>query len=110
MGDFVLRKTGVAGSTLRGGDTLRGTDAGGQTYTLSQSVDARLYGWEPPLNLVATAVSTSEIDLTWTATPGATEYFVYRDGVQIAWTTNAYYDDTGLTADTLYTYRVRAAR
>jgi len=68
----------------------------------------------PPTNLQATAVSSSEIDLTWTAstTGGITGYHVYRNGngTPIA-TVNApatSYKNTGLQAGTTYTYTVTA--
>src|SRR3989344_3934555 len=64
-----------------------------------------------PTNLSATAVSSSQINLTWTASTdnvGVTGYNVYRGGVQIASVANTSYNDTGLSANTSYTYYVRA--
>jgi fibronectin type 3 domain-containing protein len=71
-----------------------------------------------PTNLVATPVSSSQIKLTWTASTdnvGVTSYqvsrclgFGCRFFTQIGTATTAAYSDTGLTANTLYTYRVRA--
>lgn len=67
-----------------------------------------------PANLVATATSTSEINLSWDAGLGQTSYEVERqDDGDPGWTslsrsiTGTTYSDTGLTADTQYTYRVR---
>jgi hypothetical protein len=62
-----------------------------------------------PVNGVATGVSTSQMDLTWDAFPGATGYDVERDGTVIATNvaTNAY-SDTGLGSGTSHDYRVRA--
>jgi len=72
----------------------------------------------PPANLVATASSTSQINLTWTASTssaGVGSYLVERcqgagctTFAQIAAPTAASYSDTGLLAATTYTYRVRA--
>lgn len=62
-----------------------------------------------PGNLQATAISATEIDLTWDAVFGATGYDLERDGVIIVTdhpTTS--YSDTGLTPETEYAYRVRA--
>ncbi len=68
----------------------------------------------PPTNLQASAVSSSEIDLTWTPSPsgGVTGYHVYRDGggTPIG-TVNASatsFPDTGLQAGTTHAYVVTA--
>ena len=72
-----------------------------------------------PQNLSANAVSSSQINLIWTASTdniGVTSYHVYRcmgsgsctPTTQIATTTTNSYSDTGRTANTLYRYRVRA--
>jgi Glucose/sorbosone dehydrogenases len=68
-----------------------------------------------PTNLQATAVSTSRIDLTWTASTdaggsGLAGYRIFRNGGvnPIATVTTAGYSDTNLAASTLYTYTVRA--
>jgi hypothetical protein len=62
-------------------------------------------------NLVATAVSQTQIDLTWDAAslPVPQVYDIERDSVVFLEDhTATSYSDTGLTANTLYTYRVRA--
>ncbi len=64
-----------------------------------------------PTNLVASAVSSTRIDLTWTASTdnvGVSGYRIYRDGVQIATTSAASYPSTGLAASTAYSHRVAA--
>ena len=71
-----------------------------------------------PGNLTATAASSTEIDLAWTAstsTQGIAGYRVERcqgagctTFVQIATTSGTTYTDTGLAANTSYSYRVRA--
>lgn len=71
-----------------------------------------------PTNLSATAVSSTQINLSWTASTdnvGVTGYLVERcEGAgcssfsQIATPTATTYDDTGRTASTSYSYRVRA--
>ena len=64
-----------------------------------------------PTNLSATDVSSSQIDLSWTASTdniGVIEYKIYRDTVEIDTTTNTTYSDTGLSHSTLYTYTVSA--
>ena len=71
-----------------------------------------------PSNLTATAISTTQINLSWTASTdnvGVTGYLVERcQGVgcsnfaQIATPAGTTYNDSGLTAATSYSYRVRA--
>ncbi len=71
-----------------------------------------------PSNLTATAPSTSQINLSWTASTdnvGVTGYFIERcQGAgctlffRVAVSTGTAYSDTGLSADTTYEYRVRA--
>jgi GH18 family chitinase/chitodextrinase len=64
-----------------------------------------------PANLTATAVSASQINLSWTASTdsvGVTGYRIYSGGSQIAASSTNAYPDTGLLASTLYTYTVSA--
>jgi hypothetical protein len=68
----------------------------------------------PPTNLRATAVSSSEIDLTWTASPSGsvTGYHIYRDGggspIGSVNAPTTSFQDTGLGAGTTHTYVVTA--
>jgi glucose/arabinose dehydrogenase/chitodextrinase len=64
-----------------------------------------------PTGLAATAVSTSQIDLTWNASTddvGVTGYDVFRDGAAVATVGANAYSNSGLAAGTTYTYAVRA--
>jgi len=64
-----------------------------------------------PTNLAATAVSSSQINLSWTASTdntGVTGYRIYREGVQIAISTTNSYSNTGLNSSTTYLYTVAA--
>lgn len=64
-----------------------------------------------PNNLTAAPVSNTQINLTWTASTdniGVSGYQIFRDSIQVATTTNNYFNNTGLTASTTYTYYVRA--
>jgi hypothetical protein len=64
-----------------------------------------------PTNLAATAVSSSQINLTWTASTdnlAVAGYRIYRGGVQVNTSATNSYSDTGLTASTAYTYTVAA--
>ncbi len=72
-----------------------------------------------PAGLTATAVSSSQVDLSWTAAANATGYNIYRANAAYVATslankitatpiTGTTYNDTGLTAGTTYFYRVAA--
>jgi chitodextrinase len=64
-----------------------------------------------PTSLTATPFSTTQINLSWTASSdnvGVTGYRIYRNGTQITTTTTNTYSNTGLTASTTYTYTVSA--
>ncbi len=61
-----------------------------------------------PTNLQGAAVSSSQINLTWNASAGATGYQVFRNSTQVGTPTSTSYSDTGLTASTQYSYYVKA--
>ena len=64
-----------------------------------------------PAGLTATPLSSSRIDLSWTASTdnvGVSRYRVLRDGTEVGLPAGNAYSDTGLAADTEYTYTVIA--
>lgn len=66
-----------------------------------------------PSNLTASAVSSSAIDLQWSASTdnvAVEDYLVFRDGTQVATVAAASttYRDSGLLASTTYSYTLRA--
>ena len=115
--DFMVVNSYLAGLMLSStvGDTPSATGASDH-YSVDGIFD--LSAWAPTdttpptqvQGLVATAVSSSQIDLTWTANtePDLDHYNVYRDGVLVASVSVASFSDTGLTAGTSYTYEVSA--
>jgi len=67
--------------------------------------------WLPPTNLLVTHPSPTQSDLTWTAVLGARFYQVERNGELLSVrVTGTSYSDTGLSASTPYSYRVRAEK
>ncbi len=62
----------------------------------------------PVQNLIATAVSSTEIDLTWTGIAGAQNYTVRRNGDPIFTGLTTSYQSTGLAPSTQYSYTVAA--
>src|SRR5205809_7379213 len=64
-----------------------------------------------PTGLTATAVSSSQINLSWTASSdnvGVSGYRVYRGGTQIATRSTTSFANAGLATSTAYTYTVAA--
>lgn len=64
-----------------------------------------------PSNLTAIASDSTNVSLSWTASSdnvGVTSYQIYRDGVQIGTSTQTRYADSGLNANTNYSYYVKA--
>jgi hypothetical protein len=69
----------------------------------------------PPTNVVATATSTSNVNVSWTASAGAVTYNIYRSAdaltYSLAGSTTAptvTFNDSGRFANTAYLYKVRA--
>ncbi len=64
-----------------------------------------------PANLTATAVSQSQINLSWSASTdnvGVAGYQVFRNGAQVGTTTSTSYMDSNLASSTTYSYTVTA--
>ena len=64
-----------------------------------------------PAGLTAQAVSSTQVNLSWSASTddvGTTGYRVYRDGTQVAAASGLTFQNTGLAAGTTYSYQVSA--
>ena len=59
------------------------------------------------VDLTVTPVSSSQMALTWQKSATASYYRVYRNGINIANTTQNTYFDPGLASGTLYCYQIR---
>jgi len=112
--------TGLSGSTSYS-YRVRATDASNYMsgYSNTASATTAAPTFTAPGNLTATASSSSQIGLAWTAateTGGTiTEYLVERcqgsgcsSFAQVGTAPSTSFTDTGLTASTFYSYRVRA--
>jgi hypothetical protein len=91
-------------------------DGAGNANTSAYSDTIILDMTAPPVpsGLTATAVSSSQINLSWSAVvdttggSGLAGYKVYRSVTQIGTTTATNYSDYGLTANTQYCYTVKS--
>lgn len=61
-----------------------------------------------PTNLTATATSPTVVDLSWSASAGATGYNVFRGGQLVGSPSTTSFTDSGLTPSTNYSYTVSA--
>jgi len=90
--------------------TVRGYNSTTGFYSVYSTPAVETTTPDPPTGLTSTGVSTTGIDLSWVN--GETNYDyvkVERDSVEISSEAGSAttYSDTGLTASTSYTYRVR---
>lgn len=99
-----LGKDDYFGYGLVDAEAAVGLATGGGAPTDDTTPPAQVTG------LAASAVSSSQIDLSWDANsePDLSHYNIYRDGVLIAQPTTNSFSDAGLSASTTYTYEVSA--
>jgi chitodextrinase len=98
--------------------TVSAFDAAGNNSGLSNTATATTLIFVPdnilpsiPTNLIAAAITSSQINLNWTASTdniGVTGYKIFRNGSQIGTSTVASFNNTGLTTSTTYFYTVSA--
>jgi len=114
---FNLTGTLPTGMTFTAG-TLSGTPTQSGSFPISVSVNDTggctgsqnytLVIVAVPTNLVATTVTTTQVNITWTGVSGATSYEVTRNGSSLGTTGATNFSDTTASASTTYVYRVRA--
>jgi chitodextrinase len=117
-GVTVYLDTGLAASTSYS-YTVSAIDPAGNNSAQSSPATATTQSATPidtappttPTNLFVTAVSSSQINLAWTASTDNVSvigYKIFRAGIQIGTSTSASYWDTGLSPSTSYSYTVSA--
>jgi Big-like domain-containing protein/IPT/TIG domain-containing protein/fibronectin type III domain protein/purple acid phosphatase-like protein len=85
--------------------TVGGVASNGVTFTVQTSTTPP----SVPTGLTATAISSSQINLSWTASTGSVAgYNIYRGGTKIGTAPSTNYQDAGLSPSTSYTYNVSA--
>jgi chitodextrinase len=113
-----IADSGLATSTLYKYN-VSAYDAAGNISATSSSVSATTLATSTPdttiptqpTNLSAAAISSSQINITWTASTdnlAVSGYKVYRNGSFVTNSTSASYGDSGLLATTTYSYNVIA--
>jgi chitodextrinase len=108
--------TGLSPSTAYS-YTVRAVDAAGNESAASNTASATTQAAadttapSAPTTLTATAISSTQINLSWTASTdavGVTGYRVYRGATLVGSPTATNYSNTGLSPSTAYSYTVRA--
>jgi glycosyl hydrolase family 57 len=61
---------------------------------------------DTPTNVVATAASSTQIDVSWSPSSNATSYIVFRGGTQLTTTSATSYDDLSVLPNTQYCYAI----
>jgi chitodextrinase len=87
-------------------DTSNYMDVNNFTWTFTDTTAPAV-----PTGLAATAVSTSQINLAWSASTdnvGVTGYNVYLNGAKIGTSNSNSFSNTGLAASSVYSYTVAA--
>jgi hypothetical protein len=96
---------------IAGSHVITVTDVAMATITGSKGVTV---GPRTPLGLVATAASPAQVNVSWSASPGAANYEVLRrsassgDFVSLIVTPLTSYSDSAVTPAAAYVYKVRA--
>jgi|GEM_PF-3116107 len=110
--NYAFRSSQAAVSSL---DTLAVVAVTGShtvsNFTISASVALDTIAPSVPVGLSASAVSTTQINLTWSASSdavGVAGYTIYREGAEIASTDTSSYSDVGLSASSSYAYSLAA--
>ena len=108
--DALGRLIQVNGSANGSAVTYTYDAAGNRTQTTSKSESTAP---SVPTGLSATAVSQTQINLSWSASTdtggsGLAGYRIYRGGTQVGTSATTSYSDSGLAAGTTYLYRVAA--
>ena len=94
--------------------TVSAYDAAGNNSAQSATASARTLDVTPPTvpaNLAAQVASSTQINLSWSASSdnvGVTGYKLFRDGTLVTTSTGTAYQDSGRTPGTTYDYTVLA--
>ncbi|HUS26104.1 MAG TPA: DUF4082 domain-containing protein [Nevskiaceae bacterium] len=107
--------TAIAGTsysyTVRAQDAANNNSPASSAATVTTPNPADTSAPSAPTNLAASAVSASQVNLSWTASTdnvGVASYEIFRGGTSIGSTTLTSYGDATVSAGTAYTYTVRA--
>lgn len=106
--------TFTGGVTMRtnGSQIIAATDVADATINGSKGVTVAVFP-STPSGLTATAATTTQVSVSWSASSGATQYELVRKSASSGYTTlvttpSTNYSDTSVVAGASYVYKVRA--
>jgi hypothetical protein len=99
--NLTFNKTGFTNNSLD--VIINGTNLNNQNQTIYDNSSP-----SQVTNLTNGTISQNTIDISWDSVSDANHYRVYRNDTLLGITTNTYYNDTGLTLNTPYSYVVSA--
>ena len=100
-------KTGLSPNTVYG-FKVAAVSSADTLGDYSANVYVRTLQLAAPQNLRSTAVTNNAVTMAWNAVPGASFYRFYLNGVYVANAVGTTYTATGLSADTVYGFKVAA--
>jgi parallel beta-helix repeat protein len=107
--------TGLLSGTYNFSYSEAGFNTGYLEVTISDAdhitANKTIYDTTPPAQvtgLINDTPTQTTVNLTWNSIADANYYQVFRNSTSLGYTQNAYWNDTGLTANTLYQYWIRA--
>jgi len=113
-GAGIYNLTGYVNGTYNLTFTKTGFDSEYLEVTISgadnTTANKQIFDNTPPgqvTGLTEDSKNQTSINISWAVVAGADTYQIFRNTSSIGYTTNLYYNDTGLTADTTYGYEVR---
>ncbi len=114
IGTVAVNGTTVVAPTATTTYTITATGTGGSTtsqttITVTPSASSDTTAPTIPTNITASTISSSQINLSWTASTdavGVAGYAILRNGAFIGNSKTNSYSDTGLTQNTSYSYTV----
>ena len=80
----------------------------GRTYTSANACTASITVPGQPGTPTVTPASQTTMSLSWSAASYASGYYIFRNGVNVGSTTGTSYTDSGLSAQTTYSYAIQA--
>ncbi|MDP5275743.1 fibronectin type III domain-containing protein [Chengkuizengella axinellae] len=95
---------------------VKAKDAAGNESSASNSVNVTTHAPDitspsSPSNITSSDITETSVDLSWDASTdnvGVTGYDIYQDSTYLGTTTATVFSATGLTANTTYTFEIRA--
>ena len=97
--------------TVKAGDAAKNVSAASTALTATTSAAVDVTAPSVPVNVAKTGLTASSVSFSWTASTdnvGVVYYLIFKDGVKIDSVTTTSYTATALSANTTYSFTVKA--